>query len=79
MLGRFRDGDLQEIEGDIVRHRQDNSTYSMQTLRLSKGYRIKTKTHIHIEKSTSSKIGKNIYLLWPNVYLEEIACGSSFL
>lgn len=29
---------LQGIEGDIVRHRQDNSTYCVQTLRLSKGY-----------------------------------------
>lgn len=38
LLRRFRDRELQGIEGDIVRHRQDNSTYCVQTLGLSKGY-----------------------------------------
>lgn len=29
LLRRFRDRELQGIERDIVRHRQDNSTYCM--------------------------------------------------
>lgn len=38
LLRRFRDRELQGIERDIVRHRQDNSTYCTQTLKLSKCY-----------------------------------------